>query len=73
MECSAARNRRGYIIYNEFKSVATQKLTVSRVLPVELPARRPAGGHVDYIFDSRPPRCWTCCCRATWRWNSSTR
>ncbi|MGA3261671.1 MAG: ATP synthase F1 subunit gamma [Bryobacteraceae bacterium] len=44
-----------YIIYNEFKSVATQKLTVSRVLPVELPAAA-AGGPVtvDYIFEQSP-------------------
>jgi F-type H+-transporting ATPase subunit gamma len=38
-----------YIIYNEFKSVATQKLTVAQVLPVELPAG--GGATVDYIFE----------------------
>ena len=44
-----------YIIYNEFKSVATQKLTVSRVLPVELPAAAADGsGPVDYIFEQAP-------------------
>ena len=41
-----------YIIYNEFKSVATQKLTVTRVLPVELPAERSSA--VDYIFEQPP-------------------
>jgi F-type H+-transporting ATPase subunit gamma len=41
-----------YIIYNEFKSVATQKLTVERVLPVELPAAGAAT--VDYIFEQPP-------------------
>ncbi len=41
-----------YILYNEFKSVATQKLTVSRVLPVEMPAGTSGGaGAVDYIFE----------------------
>jgi F-type H+-transporting ATPase subunit gamma len=40
-----------YIIYNEFKSVATQKLTVAQVLPVELPA---GSGAVDYIFEQPP-------------------
>ena len=40
-----------YIIYNEFKNAATQKLTVSRVLPVELPAGPVA---VDYIFEQAP-------------------
>ena len=44
-----------YVLYNEFKSVATQKLTVSRVLPVEVPAGSPAGsGAVDYIFEQTP-------------------
>ena len=36
-----------YIIYNEFKSVLQQKLTVQRILPVTAPAGEP----VDYIFD----------------------
>ena len=44
-----------YIVYNEFKSVATQKLTVSRVLPVEMPAGAAASstgaGAADYIFE----------------------
>ena len=40
-----------YIVYNEFKSVSTQKLTVSQVLPVELPAGPVA---VDYIFEQAP-------------------
>ena len=38
-----------YIVYNEFKSVSTQKLTVTQVLPVELPAG--AAGTTDYIFE----------------------
>jgi F-type H+-transporting ATPase subunit gamma len=37
-----------YVIYNEFKSVATQKLTVSRVLPVEIPAGE---GAMNYVFE----------------------
>jgi len=41
-----------YIIYNEFKSVATQKLTVAQVLPVELPAG--GGGAAEYIFEQPP-------------------
>jgi F-type H+-transporting ATPase subunit gamma len=40
-----------YILNNEFKSVASQKLTVTRVLPVELPAERT---DVDYIFEQPP-------------------
>jgi F-type H+-transporting ATPase subunit gamma len=40
-----------YVIYNEFKSVASQKLTVTRVLPVEMPEQ---AGPVDYLFDQPP-------------------
>jgi len=41
-----------YVLYNEFKSLLTQKLTVSRVLPIELPeGKKPH----DYIVE-QPPR-----------------
>jgi F-type H+-transporting ATPase subunit gamma len=40
-----------YLINNEFKSVMAQKLNVTRVLPVELPAD--AAG-IDYIFEQPP-------------------
>ena len=40
-----------YLLYNEFKSVMAQRLTVSRVLPAELPEGARA---VDYIFEEPP-------------------
>jgi F-type H+-transporting ATPase subunit gamma len=40
-----------YLLYNEFKSVSSQKLTVERVLPVEMPEQ---AASVDYIFDTPP-------------------
>jgi F-type H+-transporting ATPase subunit gamma len=40
-----------YILNNEFKSVMSQKLTVTRVLPVELPDGQAAN---DYIFEQPP-------------------
>jgi len=40
-----------YLIYNEFKSVVSQKLTMTRVLPVEVPKD---AAPVDYIFDQPP-------------------
>jgi F-type H+-transporting ATPase subunit gamma len=40
-----------YLIYNEFKSMVAQKLTVTRVLPVEVPERATP---VDYIFEQPP-------------------
>ncbi|HEY2677979.1 MAG TPA: ATP synthase F1 subunit gamma [Steroidobacteraceae bacterium] len=40
-----------YLIFNEFKSVAAQTLTVSQVLPAELPQQ---ASPVDYIFEEPP-------------------
>lgn len=40
-----------YVVYNEFKSVAAQKLVITRVLPVETPEQREP---VDYIFEQPP-------------------
>ena len=40
-----------YLVFNEFKSVVSQKLTVSRVLPAELPVQE---NPVDYIFEESP-------------------
>ena len=40
-----------YLIFNEFKTVATQAMTVARVLPAELPQQATP---VDYIFDDPP-------------------
>jgi F-type H+-transporting ATPase subunit gamma len=41
-----------YLIYNEFKSVVSQKLTLTKILPVAAPVE---GGQVDYIYE-QPPR-----------------
>jgi F-type H+-transporting ATPase subunit gamma len=40
-----------YLLYNEFKSVVSQKLTVTRVLPVEMPEQN---NPVDYIYEQPP-------------------
>jgi len=40
-----------YLVYNEFKSVMSQKLTVMRTLPVEIPGR---GQGLDYIYEQPP-------------------
>ena len=40
-----------YLLFNEFKSIMTQKVTLSRVLPVEVKAEQAA---VDYIFEQPP-------------------
>ena len=41
-----------YLLYNEFKSVMSQRLTVTRVLPVPLPE---AAGAPSYIFEQPAP------------------
>jgi F-type H+-transporting ATPase subunit gamma len=46
-----------YLVYNEFKSVMTQKLVVERLLPIprlELEAGTAAGPTLDYIFEPAP-------------------
>ncbi|MFN7924098.1 MAG: ATP synthase F1 subunit gamma [Bryobacteraceae bacterium] len=40
-----------YLIYNEFKSVISQKITVKRILPVALPEEIV---HIDYIYEEPP-------------------
>jgi F-type H+-transporting ATPase subunit gamma len=40
-----------YLLYNEFKSVMTQRLVVSRILPVELPTEAEA---IEFIFEQPP-------------------
>jgi F-type H+-transporting ATPase subunit gamma len=40
-----------YLLFNEFKSVMTQRVTLSRLLPVEVQAEQAA---VDYIFEQPP-------------------
>jgi F-type H+-transporting ATPase subunit gamma len=40
-----------YLLYNEFKSVMSQRLTLVRVLPADIPQQ---AGPVDYIF-AQPP------------------
>ena len=40
-----------YLLNNEFKSVMAQKLTVARVMPVELPSEET---HIDYIYEQPP-------------------
>ena len=60
-----------YLLYNEFKSVVSQKLTLTRVLPAELPEQAAPGGlHLRGAAgrDARTP-----CCPGTWKWNSTAR
>jgi F-type H+-transporting ATPase subunit gamma len=40
-----------YLLYNEFKSVVAQKLTLARVLPVEMPRET---APADYIYEEPP-------------------
>ena len=40
-----------YLVYNEFKSVLSQKLTMVRALPVQMPDR---GQGLDYIYEQPP-------------------
>jgi F-type H+-transporting ATPase subunit gamma len=40
-----------YLLFNEFKSVVSQKITIGRLLPVELPEQ---DAPIDYIYEDPP-------------------
>jgi F-type H+-transporting ATPase subunit gamma len=40
-----------YVLYNEFRSVVSQRLTIARVLPVEMPQQ---AARVEYLFEQPP-------------------
>ena len=40
-----------YVLFNEFRSVVSQRLTIVRVLPVEMPQQQ---NQVDYLFEQPP-------------------
>jgi len=42
-----------YLVYNEFKSVVAQTLTLTRILPVDVPAAGDAAP-IDYIYEQPP-------------------
>ncbi len=43
-----------YLLYNEFKSVMSQRFTVRKVLPIDLSAGREEAAPVPYIFEQPP-------------------
>jgi F-type H+-transporting ATPase subunit gamma len=40
-----------YLLYNEFKSIMTQRLVVERILPVAVPVE---GDAIEYIYEQSP-------------------
>jgi F-type H+-transporting ATPase subunit gamma len=40
-----------YLLYNEFKSIMTQRLVVNRILPVSVPAE---GDAIEYLYEQPP-------------------
>jgi F-type H+-transporting ATPase subunit gamma len=56
-EFTSGRVNSVYLVYNEFKSVMTQKLVIERLLPIprlEVEAGTAAAPSVDYIFEPAP-------------------
>ena len=43
-----------YLLYNEFKSVLSQRLVVERLLPLDPIPPSPGEAQVDYIYEQRP-------------------
>ena len=64
-----------YLVYNEFKSVMTQRLVVERLLPIPRLERskRRAGPSSTICTSRRPRRSSGTCCRVTCRCRSTAR
>ncbi len=62
-----------YLIYNEFRSVISQRVVIERLLPIPKLAIEPAASAVDYLFEPSPRKCSKRCCRSTSRCRSSAR
>jgi F-type H+-transporting ATPase subunit gamma len=44
-----------YVLYNEFKSIIAQRVTLERMLPLERPAANEQNTEIEYIFEPRDP------------------
>jgi len=58
-EFTSGRVSNVYLVYNEFKSVMTQRIVVERLLPIprlepEAAAKGDAGPTIDYLYEPRP-------------------
>jgi F-type H+-transporting ATPase subunit gamma len=54
-EFTSGRASSVYLVYNEFKSVMTQRIVVERLLPIpRLEPDAAAGPEVDYLYEPRP-------------------
>jgi F-type H+-transporting ATPase subunit gamma len=60
-EFTSGRVASVYLVYNEFKSVMTQKLVVERLLPIPRlePEADAAAASMDYIFEPAPEQIFT--------------
>jgi F-type H+-transporting ATPase subunit gamma len=43
-----------YLIYNEFRSVLSQRVTIERLLPIPRQPQAPEQGAIDYLFEPTP-------------------
>ena len=44
-----------YVLYNEFKSIIAQRVTLERLLPLERPVEAEQGNEIDYIYEPHDP------------------
>ncbi len=45
-----------YVIFNEFRSVISQIVTVEKILPLERPAEDPAAPAIEYLYEPAPEK-----------------
>jgi F-type H+-transporting ATPase subunit gamma len=53
-EFTAGRASSVYLVYNEFKSVMSQRIVVERLLPIPRLEGSEGGGPVDYLYEPEP-------------------
>lgn len=45
-----------YVVFNEFRSMISQRVEMHRLLPIDLPAKREGAPEIDYLYEPEPER-----------------
>ncbi|HEY0592683.1 MAG TPA: ATP synthase F1 subunit gamma [Thermoanaerobaculia bacterium] len=45
-----------YVVFNEFRSMISQRVEMHRLLPIDLPPKREGAPEIDYLYEPEPER-----------------
>ncbi len=45
-----------YVVFNEFRSMISQRVEMRRLLPIDLPPRRAGDSEIEYLYEPEPER-----------------